>query len=489
MQTITDYKTDVLLFNDGVEIEDEAMDQIKNLANHPKIKGHIAIMPDAHAGAGATIGSVFLTQGYVIPSAIGVDIGCGMLASRISDNLENLKQGHLESIRDLVLENVPVGFAHRSIIQHVYNVPTFGELIEAAFIEDLWNPYIDVNEKNELVYKVDDYIDHFGQKFNGNDWVTSLTAKDCIDYIYILAENEFVNYLKYKICNLEEFELMLNDGDETYEVVKSWKNPLTQLGTLGGGNHFIELCKSDNHLYTLVHTGSRNFGFTTGNYFIKKANDEMCDDEVELVKQGLAYTAAFEYELMHDIAVKFAEINRICITRVVEFITRTILSEGNVEESLRKVCDIDFLNNERFDCVHNTIARWPSAEYGQHSIIARKGAICVHEPGTMKPKRGIIPGAMGRKTYLVKGKKYGCPNLTLGSASHGAGRTMSRTKAKKLINLEEHVASMRGVVCNANKTNIDENMKSYKDIEAVINAQKDNIEVFACLEPLMNIKG
>lgn len=379
------------------EVEYSALEQLKNIAQLPFIHNHVAAMPDVHTGIGATIGAVIPTKGAIIPAAIGVDIGCGMTATRLSINASHLPDS-LKRVRLAIEEAVPVGFAmHKSIYA-----------------------------KNSTIKSLNKVLDKM------------------IDKHPALAK-------------------MLKDP------YKTWTQ---QLGTLGGGNHFIELCLDENQdVWVMLHSGSRGIGNVIGRYFINLAKKDMEQHIAQLPHRDLAYftegTKHFEdyIEAVHW-AQEYALFNRREMMRL-------------IIEALRKPLPPFEITKEAISCHHNYVA--VENHFGEEVFLTRKGAIRAGEG-----ELGIIPGSMGAKSYIVQGK--GNPE-SFCSCSHGAGRKMSRTEAKRRFNSDDMETQTQGVECRKDKGVIDEIPGAYKSIDEVMENQNDLVEVVHTLKQVVCVKG
>ena len=376
----------------GVPFEEEAKKQLQNIAELPFIYKWIAAMPDVHLGIGATVGSVIPTTKAVIPSAVGVDIGCGMMAVKTNLSAKDLPDS-LSDIRSSIESVVPLGQAgHNKLPKTVES--------QWAGIADTYNGII---ERHPLA---------------------------------------------------------------------AAKKREVQLGTLGGGNHFIELCLDESDsLWMMLHSGSRGLGNRIGNYFISLAKKDMEKWMIHLPDKDLAYfpqgTEHFEqYMIAVSWAQEFARINR-------EIMMKHIL------EVLLKNFPFMKVEKQAINCHHNYVEI--ENHYGQNVYITRKGAVRAR-----KGDLGIIPGSMGAKSYIVRGLGN---EESFHSCSHGAGRVMSRTKAKQLISLEEHRKATKGVECRKDKGVLDESPRAYKDIDKVMEAQKDLVEILHSLKQVVCIKG
>jgi tRNA-splicing ligase RtcB len=387
----------------GIEVEEQAMQQLRNVAKLPFIHKHVAAMPDVHWGMGATIGSVIATRGAIVPAAVGVDIGCGMCAWQLSINASHLPDS-LGHVRAAMEKAVPHGRTENG-----------GKGDRGAWGEP---PLSSVQRWNVL-----------SERYNA-----------------IIAK---------------------------HPKAKSF-NGVNHLGTLGTGNHFIELCLDENNqVWVMLHSGSRGVGNKIGSYFIEAAKKEMERYFIGhyLPDADLAYLVE-KTELFDDYvnAVEWAQ----------EFAweNRKAMMEQTLN-ALRTVLPPFIVTEHAINCHHNYVAR--EHHFGANVLVTRKGAVRARE-GDL----GIIPGSMGTGSFIVRGK--GNPE-SFCSCSHGAGRRMSRGAAKKQITLEDHIKATEGVECRKDVDVIDESPAAYKDIGAVIAAQDDLIEVVYRLKQIVNVKG
>ncbi|MFI3243863.1 MAG: RtcB family protein [Akkermansia sp.] len=447
MNIIDTEKNKILMWNEGVEVDAFAMEQLRNLANHPFLHRHVAVMPDAHAGMGATIGSVFCADSAVIPSAVGVDIGCGMMLQQTGKLIDEALLADLPRIKQDILKWIPVGFRHQKVLRKAYRVGTLTEL-QSRFEAQRADPEFDPQSMEGIEYL--NYIDPD-------------SIKSRVPRLVLAAQDEMVSMLS------DDLLAVLR----RYPDLMNGPHPIHQVGSLGGGNHFIELCRNRaDELVILIHSGSRNFGNVVGTLFTRLANAHSSD---AIKEQKLAYLEAGsqyydDYLVLMDFCVRMASLNRRTMVKIVQEVLRYHCGDGAA---------LPFA-----DCIHNYV---DIPKVAGLPCVTRKGAIKVWDVDAAAPMVGIIPGAMGRKSYVVQGK--GDNPLTYNSASHGAGRTMSRNKARQCIAVEDHIKSMEGIVCNAQASNVDENMKSYKDIELVMAAQAKNVDIIDELRPLLNVKG
>ena len=391
---------DGVVMCDVPDIELTALKQLKNLARLPFIASNgVAVMPDVHAGKGSTIGSVIATEKAIIPSAVGVDIGCGMNAVRLSLRADQLPDS-LSAIRDAIEKAVPVGSASHSTLL------TYRQ--EAFWMNKALAP---------IPPGVSKALGH----------VESISAKAS-----------------------------------------------SQLGTLGSGNHFIELCLDENdNVWIMLHSGSRGVGNMIGTYFIEKAKKRMEQYFITLPDGDLAYlpedTDDFrEYMEAVGWAQNYALENR-------REMMKAVLNAMSMTLSLPAFT----VTSEAINCHHNYVER--ENHFGRNMWVTRKGAIRARE-GDL----GIIPGSMGKKSYIVRGKG----NLeSYCSCSHGAGRAMSRAEARRRFSLTDLINQTDGVECRKDEAILDEIPSAYKDMDAVMKNQEDLVEVVHTLHAVLCVKG
>jgi tRNA-splicing ligase RtcB len=387
----------------GVPLEAEARQQLVNVAQLPFIFKWVAAMPDVHWGIGATVGSVIPTKGAIIPAAVGVDIGCGMMAAQTDLNARDLPDG-LKGIRSAIEKAVPHGRTN-----------------------------------------------HGGRGDRGA-WAN------------IPARNlEVWQTLKPGYDAILEKHPKLDRG-----------NHANHLGTLGTGNHFIEVCLDESDaVWFMLHSGSRGVGNRMGSYFIEIARKDMERMFIHLPDRDLAYfpegSEHFEdYVEAVEWAQEFARWNR---HLMMEQIVAAVRNCGEVRPFIAEL--------KAINCHHNYVAR--ENHYGQNVLVTRKGAVRARE-GDM----GIIPGSMGAHSYIVRGK--GNPE-SFTSCSHGAGRAMSRGEAKRRFSVADHERMTAGIECRKDADVIDETPAAYKPIEAVMAAQTDLVEVVHTLHQVVCVKG
>lgn len=386
----------------GVPFEEEARTQLKNISRMPFVHKWVAAMPDVHLGKGATIGSVVPTLGAVIPAAVGVDIGCGMMAVKTSLTASQLPDD-LSELRFAIEAAVPHGRSMRR-----------------------------------------------GRRDKGA-WC------DIPDDVAVAWSGLSTRFEQLK---------------EKHKVLKNTNN-VNHLGTLGTGNHFIEVCLDEHQdVWIMLHSGSRGVGNRIGTHFIDVAKKDMERWQIQLPDSDLSYLPEGsehfdQYIEAVDWAQNFARVNReVMMMRTIAALRKTLAMNFNAEL-------------EAVNCHHNYVSR--EHHYGKNVLVTRKGAVRAR-----KGEMGIIPGSMGAKSFIVRG--LGAEE-SFCSCSHGAGRVMSRTKAKKLVSMDEHLKATVDVECRKDEGVIDETPSAYKPIEKVMAAQSDLIEVVYTLKQVVCVKG
>jgi tRNA-splicing ligase RtcB len=373
-------------------LEDETRRQAEKASRLPFIHPHIALMPDAHLGKGATVGSVIPTLGAIIPAAVGVDIGCGMAAVRTQYHRDDLV-GDLRRLRTSIEEAVPLSAG-------AYN----SRLTESA-----------------------------------RRRVDRLTAEA---------------------------------GTAGFDPMSYARNWTLQLGTLGSGNHFIEVCHDERGaVWLFLHSGSRGIGNKIATHHIRVAQQLMEQRRIDLPDRDLAYLeegsdqfAAYLRELRW--AQNFALINRDeMMDRVIACFAAFV--GGPVEQ------------RERVQCHHNYTEQ--ETHYGERVWLSRKGAI-----NAARGVPGLIPGSMGDASYVVAGK--GNP-AALNSSPHGAGRAYSRTAARKTFTREQLRTAMKGIEFRDTDAFLDEIPQAYKPIDVVMKDAEDLVEIRHTLRQIVNVKG
>ena len=393
----------VRMWTQGVPVEEAARRQIRNIASLPILGGHVAIMPDVHLGKGATVGAVIPTRGAIIPAAVGVDIGCGMVAVRTTLNASDLPDS-LAAIRAQIERDVPVGF-------HSHKAP-----------------------------------------LQPREHGTAGSLQQRIDGL---------------VRRYETLRIMDRVGKFDHQRV--WR----QLGTLGGGNHFIELCLDENDaVWVMLHSGSRNVGNTIGEVAIATARRAAEREQLHLPDRDLAWlsegTNEFdEYVAGLNWAQDYAALNRdLMVDLIVRVLQRFFPGEVVVRESA-------------VNCHHNYASL--EEHFGHTLWLTRKGAVSARSG-----QLGIIPGSMGTKSFIVRGK--GNP-AAYHSCSHGAGRRMSRSEARRQFTRADLAEQTAGVECRKDAGVIDELPAAYKDVDTVLSAQRDLVDVVHTLKQVLCVKG
>ena len=405
MQVIQGHKGGLIkAWIDGVSVEDQARAQLDNIAQMPFIHKHVAIMPDVHWGMGATVGSVIPTTGAIIPAAVGVDIGCGMMAHRTNLRADDLPD-NLFGIRSAIEARVPHGRTDNG-----------GNNDRGAW-----------NEPSEFA------------KLNFEQHRAGLEQ--------IVAKHPKIGQAATRAPN--------------------------HMGSLGTGNHFIELCLDEaGYVWIMLHSGSRGIGNRIGSYFIELAKQDMRKWFINLPDMDLSYlpegTDHFnDYMQAVSWAQKFARSNREVMMEATINAIKSVITKPFYSEMMAVNCHHNYVSHEK--------------HFGQDVLITRKGAV-----SAQKGELGIIPGSMGAKSFIVRGKGH---REAFCSCSHGAGRSMSRTEAKKRFTLEDHVKATAGVECRKDADVIDETPQAYKDIDAVMAAQADLVDIVHTLKQVICVKG
>lgn len=410
----------ILAWTEGVPVEEQAKNQLRDISKLEFVGPHIAVMPDVHLGIGATVGSVIPTRAAIIPAAVGVDIGCGMVAMRVTG--PRIPDGRGEYWEPSLVEQV------------MDHAPAVRSAIEAAVPHGRTNG---------------------GRKGDRGAWGD--TPRDVLDLWH--PNNE------------SAYQAILKDG------VGGAGDPASQLGTLGSGNHFIEVCTDEaGDLWLMLHSGSRGVGNRIGTTYIERAREWCLKNDAHLPNRDLAWFpdgseefAAYWRAL--NWAQHYAALNRrVMLGRV----------SDAVSDTLNLTLNWGTLSGGTFiESVHNYVVR--EEHFDEVLYVTRKGAV-----SALKGELGIIPGSMGAASYLVRGK--GNPD-SFNSCSHGAGRRMSRSEAKRTFTVEDHAAGTVGVECRKDEGVLDETPGAYKDIDAVMAAQDDLVEVVHTLKQIICIKG
>ena len=377
------------------EIEPQARQQLVNISRLPIVHHHVAAMPDVHLGIGATVGSVIPTKKAIIPAAVGVDIGCGMMATHLSLTANELDEASLKKVFAQIGRDVPVGFG-----QH-------DDVVSGA-VKPFQKGLRHILDKHAGIQK------RIGKR---SDWTR-------------------------------------------------------QLGTLGGGNHFIEVClDEEGRVWAMLHSGSRGIGNAIGTYFIELAKKDSERNQLQLPDRDLAYFPEGaqhfdDYVEAVSWAQDYARANR-------EEMMDLVL------DAMRRHLPSFEVTGGAVNCHHNYVER--EKHYGERVWLTRKGAIRAGAG-----ELGIIPGSMGTRSYIVRGKGSA---ESFHSCAHGAGRVMSRNAAQKKFKIEDLIEQTQGVVCRKDKGVIDEIPGAYKSIDEVMANQSDLVEVVHTLKQVLCVKG
>lgn len=379
------------------EIEESARRQLANVSRLPIVHHHVAAMPDVHVGIGATVGSVIATRGAIIPAAVGVDIGCGMIAARTSLTANDIDEGALRKVFNQISRDIPVG---------------------------------------RRQHEPDRALGTAAQPFSAG------------------------------------LQAICEKHPSVRKAFSDFNNWVYQLGTLGTGNHFIEVCLDEaGRVWIMLHSGSRGIGNRIGHYFIELAREDMLrldanlpDDDLAYLQEGTQHFA--DYVEAVSWAQSYAQENRHQMMALTLAALARHLPPFEVTQ-------------EAVNCHHNYVTR--EHHYGADVWVTRKGAIRAGQH-----ELGIIPGSMGAKSYIVRGK--GNPE-SFESCAHGAGRRMSRTQANKTFNKDDLVRQTEGVICRKDKGVVDEIPGAYKDIDQVMLNQTDLVEIVHTLKQVLCVKG
>jgi tRNA-splicing ligase RtcB len=392
-QEIHEGRVPVRIYTD--EIEPEARQQLVNISRLPIVHHHVAAMPDVHLGIGATVGSVIPTLKAIIPAAVGVDIGCGMMAAQLSLSGNDLDSAVLRKVFSSIEKSVPVGFAQHS----------------------------DASVRSETAGRFRKGLRTILEKHPG---IEKRVGKR-----------------------------------------SSWTH---QMGSLGGGNHFIELCLDEaNRAWVMLHSGSRGIGNAIGGYFIELAKKD--SGQINLPDRDLAYFPEGaehfdDYVEAVGWAQDYAAANRAEMMDL-------------VLDALHRHLPAFEVTGSAVNCHHNYVGR--ERHFGEEVWLTRKGAIRAREG-----ELGIIPGSMGARSYIVRGKGEA---QSFHSCAHGAGRRMSRTAARKTFSVSDLKRQTQGVVCRTDEGVLDEIPAAYKNIDEVMANQSDLVEVVHTLKQVLCVKG
>jgi len=389
----------------GVPVEEDAKEQLRRVARMPFVHRWVAVMPDVHSGKGATVGSVIPTDGAIIPAAVGVDIGCGMVAAQTTLNARDLPDT-LREVRTAIEAAVPHGRTE--------------------------------NGRPER---------------DKGSWRDAPSARVVAAWANIHAGYDKIVAKHASIARGPQMQ---------------------HLGTLGTGNHFIEVCLDEkDDVWFMLHSGSRGVGNRIGSYFIELAKEDMRRWYINLPDMDLAYlpegTEHFaDYVEAVAWAQDYAALNR---QLMMEAVVEAVRATGELKPFE--------VRGEVVNCHHNYVAR--EHHFGKNVWVTRKGAVRARLGDF-----GIIPGSMGARSYIVRGLGN---EDAFHSSSHGAGRKMSRTAAKKQFTLDDHAKATAGIECRKDEDVIDETPGAYKSIEDVMEAQKDLVEIVHTLRQVVCVKG
>lgn len=388
-------KVPIRMWADPASVEDAAMQQLRNVATLPWIKG-LAVMPDVHFGKGATVGSVIAMHGAVCPAAVGVDIGCGMSAVKTSLTANDLP-GDLSGLRSKIEQAIPVGRGMHD--EPVDPSGLYG--LGASGWDDFWGRF-----------------------------------------------------------------------DGVAEAVKFRQERATkQMGTLGGGNHHIEVSLDESGaVWLTLHSGSRAIGKELADFHIGRAqglahNRGLVDRDLAVFLTDTEPMREYRNDLFW--AQEYAKYNRAAMMAILKNVIRKEFKKAKATFEQEVSCHHNYVAEERYE--------------GMDLLVTRKGAIRAGAG-----ELGIIPGSMGTATYIVKGLGN---EKAFNSASHGAGRRMSRNAAKKRFSAHDLAAQTRGVECRKDSGVVDEIPAAYKPIEQVMEQQRDLVEVVAKLKQVICVKG
>lgn len=386
----------------GVAFDAAAEQQLRRLAEVPVVGPFVAVMPDVHVGKGATVGSVVPTRSAILPAAVGVDIGCGMIAQRTTLRAEHLPDS-LGELRAAIEAKIPHGRTPGARDKGSWH--DLPKVVERAWRAELRDELSELCEKHPKLAK---------------------------------------------------------------------GNSFAHLGTLGTGNHFIEVClDEEDRVWVMLHSGSRGIGNLIGQYFIEKARETALRLDRRLPDRDLAWldagTADFDdYVRALSWAQRFARTSRALMLDAALGAMRAWPKLPPFE-----TCDV------AVNCHHNYVSE--ETHFGERLLVTRKGAVRAGA-GDL----GIIPGSMGARSYIVRGKGNA---HAFSSCSHGAGRVHSRTKARELFSLEDHAEATKGIECRKDLDVLDETPAAYKPIDAVMKAQDDLVDVVHELRQVVCVKG
>lgn len=405
-------KTDhvpIKAWTQGVPVSEATENQLRNVASLPFIHRHVAAMPDVHWGTGATVGSVIPCHKAIIPAAVGVDIGCGMMAVQTALTAQQFPE-NLRGLRTAIEAAIPHGRTGRG---------------DAQSDQGAWSDIPDA------VAKI---------------WQAHPYRKGTLE---------------------QGFRELVDKHPKLGRA-----NHVHHLGTLGTGNHFIELClDEEDRVWVMLHSGSRGVGNRIGGYFIERAKQDMARWFIHLPDSDLAYFPEGS-ENFNDYVKAVAWAQAFALTNR-ELMMAAVLAVMKKEFT-------DFQTGQvAVNCHHNYVSH--ETHFGQKVWITRKGALSAQDG-----ELGIIPGSMGARSYIVRGKGN---RHAFCSCSHGAGRVMSRNEAKKRFTVADHERATAGVECRKDANVVDETPMAYKDIDAVMAAQADLVDIVHTLKQVVCVKG
>ncbi len=374
------------------QIEEQALEQIRNMSGMPFVFRHVAVMPDCHFGMGATVGSCIPTKDAIIPAAVGVDIGCGMIAVKTSLKGDDMPED-LADLRVAIESRIPLSAG----------------------------------------------------RYNGR---VRKTARPRVELLEEKAGERLPFYDR---------------------LAKNWRR---QLGSLGSGNHFIEIVLDENEgVWAFLHSGSRGIGNRIANHHIRKAKAIMDEAGAELPDKDLAYLTGGTEEFVDyirdlDWAQFFALLNR-------EEMMERVMGALRYRTS-------DFEELENIQCHHNFTQK--ESHFGEDDIwVTRKGAI-----QALDGQMGLIPGSMGTRSYVVRGKG---DIESFQTAPHGAGRRFSRRRARESFDMDDYDRWMEGIEARRSEAFLDELPGAYKDIDLVMEQSKELVDIVHTFRQIVNVKG
>ena len=384
----------IKIFTD--DVDQASIEQLGAVSRLPIIAGHVAAMPDVHLGIGATVGSVIPTSKALIPAAVGVDIGCGMAATRLSLRADQLPD-NLRPVREAIENAVPLG--------------------------------------------------------------RSAHARPAGDHAVLEMLQEGLTPILERHARIRS---MVRNIEETTPA---------QVGTLGGGNHFIEVCTDGASVWIMLHSGSRRIGNAIGTYFTQLARKDMERQQKNLPAKDLAYLEEgsnhfTDYVEALGWAQRYALENRRLMMKLTIAAIHPLLPPFRATETA-------------IECHHNYVAQ--ETHFGHEVYVTRKGAIRAG-----RGDLGIIPGSMGASSYIVRG--LGNADA-IDSCAHGAGRRLSRSAAKRSYTTADLERQTAGIECRKDTGVLDEIPAAYKDIDTVMANSSDLVEILHTLRQVVCVKG